>query len=227
MFAKLYGSIVMSSIWAKDDATRILWITMLAAADRDGFVWGSPVGLAGVARLPVEKVLASLEALASPEANSSDAARAPENEGRRIEAVQEGGWKILNYEFYRDLQRSEDRKAQYRESKRRQRAKSEDGPQMSSGVSESPLSDIDSDSDSTKSQIQEKKTHTRTASAKEPFVKPTLEQVQEYFSSKGLGEIEAMKFIAFYESNGWMVGKNHMKKWKMSAAGWAMRRDEK
>lgn len=143
MYVKLYGSLVMSSIWSEDVETRILWITMLAAADRDGFLFGSPAGLAAVARLPVESVMKSLEILASPDSMSSDLVRNPENQGRRIQAI-DGGWKILNYDFYRGLERAEDRKAQYRESKRRQRAKV-DGPQKSPDVSKSPPSEADTE----------------------------------------------------------------------------------
>jgi hypothetical protein len=35
------------------------------------------------------------------------------------------------------------------------------------------------------------------------------------------------KFMNYYESNGWMVGKNRMKSWKASVAGWISRMQEK
>lgn len=35
---KLFGSIVASTIWREDDKTRLVWITLLALSDRDGFV---------------------------------------------------------------------------------------------------------------------------------------------------------------------------------------------
>lgn len=54
------------------------------------------------------------------------------------------------------------------------------------------------------------------------FVKPTEEEViaflseQGYEDPKGNGE----KFHAFYESKGWMVGKNPMKDWKAATRTW-------
>ena len=32
-----------------------------------------------------------------------------------------------------------------------------------------------------------------------------------------------MCFVSFYESKGWMVGRNKMKSWKAAAAGWLAR----
>lgn len=36
-------------------------------------------------------------------------------------------------------------------------------------------------------------------------------------------EMEAEKFISFYDSQGWKVGKNPMKRWRGSASGWFLR----
>jgi len=33
--------------------------------------------------------------------------------------------------------------------------------------------------------------------------------------------VEAEKFIAHYESNGWKVGKNPMKRWRMAVVTWS------
>lgn len=52
------------------------------------------------------------------------------------------------------------------------------------------------------------------------FQKPTVEECGEYFTEKGFSESEAVRFWNFYESKGWYVGKNKMKKWKNAAANW-------
>ncbi len=52
------------------------------------------------------------------------------------------------------------------------------------------------------------------------FVKPTEEEVAEYCREKGYGKVNAADFIDYYESNGWMVGKNRMKDWKRTVARW-------
>lgn len=55
------------------------------------------------------------------------------------------------------------------------------------------------------------------------FRKPTLEQLQEYFTSEKSTNQEAQKFYLHYESNGWMVGKTKMKNWKAAAKNWITR----
>ncbi len=101
-FAKLFTSITESTIWIEDDHTRIVWITMLAMADRRGRVWGSVPGLANRARVPVESARTALGKFLSPDADS----RTKDNEGRRIEEI-DGGWRLLNYEKFRAIRDEE------------------------------------------------------------------------------------------------------------------------
>ena len=75
---------------------------------------------------------------------------------------------------------------------------------------------------------REEKTE-KTMAPKSPrqrFVVPTLEQVETQCGEIELPLIEAQKFINYYESKGWMVGKTRMQSWKSSLAGWKLRRDE-
>jgi len=51
------------------------------------------------------------------------------------------------------------------------------------------------------------------------FKKPTLDEVKEYCEERNNG-IDAETFINFYESKGWMVGKNKMKDWKACIRTW-------
>lgn len=54
------------------------------------------------------------------------------------------------------------------------------------------------------------------------FVPPTPNEVLQYATEKGQW-IDADKFCDFYESKGWMVGKNKMKDWKAAVRGWCSR----
>ena len=54
------------------------------------------------------------------------------------------------------------------------------------------------------------------------FVKPTIEQIQEYCNERNNG-INANAFYDFYESKGWLVGKNPMKDWKACIRTWERR----
>lgn len=51
------------------------------------------------------------------------------------------------------------------------------------------------------------------------FVKPTPEEIQIYCNERNNG-ISGQEFFDFYESKGWMVGKNKMKDWKASVRTW-------
>jgi len=60
---------------------------------------------------------------------------------------------------------------------------------------------------------------------KEPpkrFKPPTVDDVRSYCKAKGYA-IDAARFVSYYESNGWRVGKNAMKSWQAAVQGWAAR----
>ena len=50
------------------------------------------------------------------------------------------------------------------------------------------------------------------------FKKPTLEDLKQYKPN-----IDAQRFLDFYDSKGWMIGKNKMKDWKAAARNWESR----
>lgn len=54
------------------------------------------------------------------------------------------------------------------------------------------------------------------------FTPPTLEEVQAYCIERG-NNVDAERFIDFYSSKGWMVGKNKMKDWKAAVRNWEKR----
>jgi len=51
------------------------------------------------------------------------------------------------------------------------------------------------------------------------FNPPTEEEVEAYCRERN-NDIDAEQFVAFYESKGWMIGKNKMKNWKMAVVTW-------
>lgn len=54
------------------------------------------------------------------------------------------------------------------------------------------------------------------------FVPPTIRDVEDYAFEKGLN-IDAERFVNYYTSKGWMVGRTKMKDWKAAARNWAAR----
>lgn len=51
------------------------------------------------------------------------------------------------------------------------------------------------------------------------FVPPTLDEVRAYCNERN-NLVDPEAFIAFYQSNGWKVGKNPMKNWKSAIITW-------
>lgn len=54
------------------------------------------------------------------------------------------------------------------------------------------------------------------------FIKPTLSEVEDYVRERGF-QVDSEAFYDYYESNGWRVGKNKMKKWKNAVSQWNRR----
>ena len=51
------------------------------------------------------------------------------------------------------------------------------------------------------------------------FKKPTIEEVKEYCINRK-NDVDVNKWFDFYESKGWMIGKNKMKDWKAAIRTW-------
>lgn len=97
-FTPLFSGIVNSSVWSSTKDVKVLWVTMLALKDKNGFVRAVPSALARVSGLTPEEAKAALDVLESPDPESS----CKEHEGRRIQKV-DGGWYILSHARYQKL----------------------------------------------------------------------------------------------------------------------------
>lgn len=115
-YTKLFNSIVTSTIWSEDDKTRIVWITMLAMADRHGEVSATLPGLARLAGVTLEAAELAIAKFLAPDKHS----RTKDDEGRRIEEI-EGGWLLLNHGKYRLLASTQDDMDKNAERQRRHR----------------------------------------------------------------------------------------------------------
>ena len=86
-------------------------------------------------------------------------------------------------------------------------------------VTEMPQSKV-KESKVNKSKVEESKTRAR----KSAFQRPTLDELIEYIEEAKLN-VDANRFIDYYESAGWKVGRNSMKDWKAAARNWSRRED--
>lgn len=112
-FAKLFSSIIHSTVWQEDLHVKVTWVTMLAMKDRHGVVHASVPGLAKAAGVTLAQCEVALDKFLSPDPYS----RSKEAEGRRIEAV-DGGWRLINHKKYRDMMADDERRERDAERKR-------------------------------------------------------------------------------------------------------------
>lgn len=68
-----------------------------------------------------------------------------------------------------------------------------------------------------KKEVNNKKEDTNVS--KKKFTPPSLDDVRTYCLERS-NNVDAQAFVDFYESKGWMVGKNHMKDWKAAVRTW-------
>jgi hypothetical protein len=54
---------------------------------------------------------------------------------------------------------------------------------------------------------------------KDVFIKPSIVEIQTYMTEIGMADVSE-KWFDYYESNGWLVGKNKMKNWKAAVRTW-------
>lgn len=54
------------------------------------------------------------------------------------------------------------------------------------------------------------------------FVPPSVDEVRAYCQERG-NSVDPQRFVDYYSSNGWMVGKTRMKDWKAAVRTWEQR----
>lgn len=100
------------------------------------------------------------------------------------------------------------------ENQKNQKVFEESKKSKSKHIEPEPEYEPDSD-DKRKAPTEPKEKQTR-------FSPPTVTDVAEYASEKGI-RIDAERFVDFYASKGWKVGSSPMKDWRAAARNWAAR----
>ncbi len=119
MYAKIYDRIVESSLMETPIEVRYTFVFLLAIADLTGHVIGTDIAIARRLNMPLEDFQRCIAELGSPDPDSNSA----ECEGRRVVPSEvERGYRIVNYETYRDIRDAEERRAYMREYMRKRRA---------------------------------------------------------------------------------------------------------
>ena len=240
-YTKLASSILTSTLWMESDHTRIVWFALMAMADKNGEVSASIPGLANIARVPLESCRVAIARFLSPDPDS----RTKTDEGRRIEEIR-GGWVLVNHAEYREHASSDDkaRKAAERQQRVRDRISRDENshasvtprhasvtPRHATEEGVTPKSRLkchaDAFSEADAAQMNTEKTEEREAlppqSPPAPrskrFIPPTVADVEAYALAAG-HSIDAVKFVAHYESVDWVRGKTKISNWKMAVVTW-------
>jgi len=213
-FAKLASKIISSTVWQLDDHTRLVWVTMLAMKDKDHIVTASVPGLAHFARVPVESCRRALEILSSPD---KDSQTEDENEGRRIQPV-ENGWFIINGEKYRWF----GAKAEMQEAVRLRVAAHRAKLKALHAVTCNKTLRCNDQAEAEAEAEERKKKEGASAPARSQkgFVAPTDEEAAAYATEIALPKAKLDTFLNHYKANGWKVGRNAMKDWKATMRNW-------
>ncbi len=169
MYNKIFTKILDSSIWLEDNATRIVWITLIAAMDEDGYAHFSAIrNLANRAQVSMEDAEKAVEVLLNPDPDSAN----PDHDGRRIERVP-GGFYILNSKKHRDMVTRVVQREQTRERVKKHRAKKKGNATVTQGNEKLTPSEADTEA--------EAKIKTGDISSKSPRVVVPFQKIVDLY----------------------------------------------
>ena len=123
MYAKLFSRIAQSSLMEEKVSTRYVFMMLLALSDRHGDVIGTDIAIARMMNISKDDFIESIQPLLSPDLDSNS----PDEEGRRIIPSENGrGYKLVNYQAYRDMKSDDEKREYMKEYMRKRRANAED-----------------------------------------------------------------------------------------------------
>lgn len=98
-YVKIPNSLLHSDLWGNDHVAKIVWITMVLMADRDGFVDASVDGVARAAVIERAAAERALERLSAPDKRLDGGLLG--GLGRYVARVGLG-WRVLGFESFVD-----------------------------------------------------------------------------------------------------------------------------
>ena len=119
MYGKLFASTFTGSMFGAGAARHATWGYIIANTQKDGIVEINPRLVAAAIGCTPEEVAEAIEYLSSPD----PASRNKREDGRRIIREGEYQYLVVNYQTYRSIRNSDERKEYNREAKRRERSK--------------------------------------------------------------------------------------------------------
>ena len=192
---------------------------LIVLAESDGTVDMTLEAISGVTRVPLDDLKSAISILEKPDPQS----RTPDEQGARIVRLDEHrnwGWRIVNYEKYRLIRSTTDRKTYMRNLMREKRK----GEKLAEVLT--PANTVSSSPSPSASLFPEERGVGK--GDKNGFQKPTIEQCRVGATQRGMPTTEGEKFFHHFESNGWKVGgKAPMRSWTSALSNWASRYQER
>ena len=216
MYGKIFESMYEGSLYGHFEAI-VTFQALIVFADEHGVVDMTPQALAGHTSYPLDLVEKGLAELAEPDPIS----RSKLEDGRRIiplDPTRTWGWIIVNYGHYCQMTSRKER-AEYQKQYYKTVTKPKRSSVNKSQQDSTDSSHIDIDIDIDKNKKDKKPAR---------FKPPTLDEVINFMfciDQRNAAD-ESEKFMDYYTSNGWKVGKNKMKDWQATARNWMRRSNE-
>lgn len=216
MYGKIYPSLYSGSMVGAGPMVFALWpfIICNARPDEGSLIDLNPIVLSAIFGATTEEVTKAIDYLCRSDPNS----KTDTLDGKRLIKKGPMTYFVVNLEKYRfadDPTRRKDYWREYKQKRRKEIDNVHSGQVDKCGMSFHADADADA---CTKNDI---KPHIKV------FRPPTQEEANLQASKIGLPRSEAEKFIAFYESKGWMVGKSKMRSWVSAMSGWRVRWQER
>lgn len=120
---------------------------------------------------------------------------------------------ISNWDEYQNIEGMERIREQNRLRKQAQREREKLESHVTSRDGHVTVTHLDKEKDIEKEKEIDKSKVKRT------FVPPTIEDVSNYCKERN-NSVDPNRFVDYYTSNGWMVGRNKMKDWKAAVRNW-------
>jgi hypothetical protein len=200
MSAQIHETMFSGSMVGSGPCVFAVWAYVIAHTNHESRVELNPMILSAVIGAPLAELDKAIETLCGPDPRS----RSKEFEGRRLIKEGEFLYHVPTFERYNQPDRKGARREYFRLKKQEQRAKS-----VAAAPADEPKP--------TPAQAPEPVKVSRKS-----FVKPTLDEVLLLSAKAGLPDSEAEKFHAYYEANGWKVGRNPMKSWPAALTNWKL-----
>lgn len=211
------------------DDEKVILIESMPEADSIIVIWFKLLCLAGKQNrdgllMLNDKIAYTDEMLATVFRRPVNTVRLALNTFEQFEMIEiiDGTICIANWEKHQNASKLAELREYNRIAQQKSRAKRRLLPAVNDSqenVNDSQDTDIEEDIEKEEDIERENNSVSQAKTRTKRFTPPTLEEVRSYCAERK-NNVDAQRFIDYYSSNGWMVGKNKMKDWRAAVRNW-------